>query len=171
MSIFSEDQVQRLDRGVDYLELSTRAMNVLKTARIRTVRDLVRWTPPRLMKVRMCGKKTLREIEVIVEETGFKLGMELPDEKISGVCLVELAVAFATRNKTFCTYTDPRDGRQTPNSGLVVHSISRRSYDSMVKYDVEAELLIQDGNVPITVVYDEEKKEGVIKRKPLDSVQ
>lgn len=161
MPILTDDQADRLDRSVNELELSTRASNVLKTARIQIVRDLVVYSPQKLMKVRMCGKKTVKEIEVIVEELGFKLGMELPIEKIAGVSIIELAVAFATRGKAVCTYTDPRDGRETQNCGLVIHSIRRQgSY-----YDVEAELVCPSENVPIAICYDEEKKEGRVERK------
>jgi len=165
--ILTEDQVDRLDRNVDELELSTRASNVLKTARIQSIRDLVGYTPQQLMKTRMCGKKTVKEIESVVEELGFRLGMELPSEKISGISLVELAVAFATRSQAVCTYTDPRDGQEAQNCSLVVRSIRRqgRYGEFMYRYDVEAELVFPSGNVPITILYSEEKKEGIVERK------
>jgi len=171
--ILTGDQVNGLDINVDELELSTRASNVLKTARIQTVRDLVGYAPQELMRTKFCGKKTLKEIKTIVEELGFRLGMELPSEKISGVSLVELAVAFATRGGAVCTYTDPRDGRETQNFSLVVYSIKRQGCygDSNRRYNVGAELMFPGGNVPITVIYNEEAKEGIVKRQQPESVQ
>ncbi len=174
MPILTEDQVNRLDRRVDELQWSTRALNVLKTVRIQTVRDLVGHTPQQLMRTRMCGKKTVKEIETIVEGLGFRLGMELPLEKISSISLVELAVAFATRGKAVCTYTDPRDGKQTQNYGLIVRSIRPmdcRGGGLGFKHDVEAELVFPSENVPISILYCEEEKEGMVERKQPDSAQ
>ena len=66
---------KEIARGVDELLLSIRAANILSNAGIETVEALVAWTPERLLKVRSCGRKTVRELQEALWGVGLKLGM------------------------------------------------------------------------------------------------
>lgn len=66
-----------LNRPVEEIELSSRASNCLKTARIKTIRELVAKTPEELMGVKNFGKKSLDEIKERLKDMGLSLGMQL----------------------------------------------------------------------------------------------
>ena len=68
-----------LNRPVDELELSVRSYNCLKNADIRTIRDLVQKTEPKMLKTKNFGKKSLHEIKEVLAEMGLTLGMDLAD--------------------------------------------------------------------------------------------
>lgn len=51
-----------LRKSIDSLKLSRHALECLKSANIRTVRDLASTNETHLMKVKGCGEKTLAEI-------------------------------------------------------------------------------------------------------------
>ncbi|MBO4742145.1 MAG: DNA-directed RNA polymerase subunit alpha [Bacteroidales bacterium] len=57
--------------------LSVRAFNCLKAAEIETFADLVSYTRPELMKFRNFGRKSLHEIEVLVEKMKLDFGMDV----------------------------------------------------------------------------------------------
>ena len=59
-----------LDTKVQDLGLSVRALNVLYCGNISTVRDLVSMTESDLLKRRMCGVKTLREVKAKLTQLG-----------------------------------------------------------------------------------------------------
>lgn len=65
----------KLDMPLRELDLSVRASNCLESAKLQTVRDLVRMTEAELLKVRSFGKTSLREIKRKLEEIGISLGM------------------------------------------------------------------------------------------------
>jgi DNA-directed RNA polymerase subunit alpha len=71
----------KLDQPLSTMELSVRASNCLESAKIHTIGDLVRLTEGELMKVRSFGKTSLREIKRKLQEMGFSLGMQVPDEE------------------------------------------------------------------------------------------
>jgi DNA-directed RNA polymerase subunit alpha len=71
----------KLDQPLSMMELSVRASNCLESAKIHTIGDLVRLTEGELMKVRSFGKTSLREIKRKLQEMGFSLGMQVPDEE------------------------------------------------------------------------------------------
>jgi len=66
-----------LNRGVDELELSVRAVNCLEIGEIRTIGDLVQKTDHEMLKYRNFGRKSLNEIKEVLEEMGLSLGMDL----------------------------------------------------------------------------------------------
>ena len=68
---------QKLNMTVQELDLSVRANNCLESARIATVRDLVRKTDADLLKVRSFGKTSLREVKRKLADLGLSLGMDL----------------------------------------------------------------------------------------------
>jgi DNA-directed RNA polymerase subunit alpha len=68
---------QKLNQTVQELDLSVRANNCLESAKIATVRDLVKKTDADLLKVRSFGKTSLREVKRKLADMGLSLGMDL----------------------------------------------------------------------------------------------
>jgi DNA-directed RNA polymerase subunit alpha len=66
-----------LNQPVDMIELSSRASNCLKVARIKTVRDLVMRREEELLAVKNFGKKSLDEIKDRLKDMGLSLGMQV----------------------------------------------------------------------------------------------
>ncbi|MBV8782492.1 MAG: DNA-directed RNA polymerase subunit alpha [Phycisphaerae bacterium] len=71
------DLQQKLGMTVQELDLSVRANNCLESAKIATVRDLVKKTDADLLKVRSFGKTSLREVKRRLADLGLSLGMDL----------------------------------------------------------------------------------------------
>ena len=67
----------KLNMTVQDLDLSVRANNCLESAKIGTVRDLVKKTDADLLKVRSFGKTSLREVKRKLADMGLSLGMDL----------------------------------------------------------------------------------------------
>ncbi|MBI3547749.1 MAG: DNA-directed RNA polymerase subunit alpha [Elusimicrobia bacterium] len=65
-----------LNQPVEEIELSSRASNCLKAARIKTIRELVTKKPEELMAVKNFGKKSLDEIKDRLKDMGLSLGMQ-----------------------------------------------------------------------------------------------
>ena len=57
--------------------LSVRAFNCLKAAEIDTFADLVSYSRPELMKIRNFGRKSLNEIDQVVEKMKLSFGMDV----------------------------------------------------------------------------------------------
>ena len=68
---------QKLNMSVQELDLSVRANNCLESAKIATVRELVKKTDGDLLKVRSFGKTSLREVKRKLADMGLSLGMDL----------------------------------------------------------------------------------------------
>ena len=64
------------------MDLSVRAYNCLKAADIRSLGDLVQLDLQDMMKFRNFGKKSLTELENLVEEKGLTFGMDLSKYKL-----------------------------------------------------------------------------------------
>jgi len=83
-----------LEKSVDELELSVRSANCLRAARIRTLGDLVQKTEQEMLQYRNFGKKSLKEIQDLIQGMGLDFGMdvskylgvraELGDEDLEG---------------------------------------------------------------------------------------
>jgi len=58
------------------LEPSVRLHNILKDANIRTIGELVKWSPSRLKQLRQCGPNTVREIKRKLKDIGLSLKPE-----------------------------------------------------------------------------------------------
>ena len=71
------DLQQKMNMTVQELDLSVRANNCLESAKIQTVRDLVKKTDQELLKVRSFGKTSLREVKRRLADMGLSLGMDL----------------------------------------------------------------------------------------------
>src|ERR1043166_8425863 len=66
-----------LHTPLEDLELSVRAFNCLKAAKINSLSELVQYTQEELMKFRNFGQKSLSEIEQLLSERGLHFGMDL----------------------------------------------------------------------------------------------
>ena len=66
-----------LEKSVDELELSVRSANCLRAARIRTLGDLVRKTEQEMLLYRNFGKKSLKEIQDLIQGMGLYFGMDV----------------------------------------------------------------------------------------------
>jgi DNA-directed RNA polymerase subunit alpha len=66
-----------LTQPVDMIELSSRASNCLKVARIKTIRELVSRREEELLAVKNFGKKSLDEIKDRLKDMGLSLGMQV----------------------------------------------------------------------------------------------
>ncbi len=64
------------------LDLSVRALNCLKAAEIDTLGDLVQFDKNDMLKFRNFGKKSLTELEELVENKGLSFGMNLSKYKL-----------------------------------------------------------------------------------------
>ncbi|HWP40059.1 MAG TPA: DNA-directed RNA polymerase subunit alpha [Tepidisphaeraceae bacterium] len=77
------DLEQKLNMSIQELDLSVRANNCLESAKIQTVRDLVKKTDADLLKVRSFGKTSLREVKRRLADLGLSLGMDLDTPMVS----------------------------------------------------------------------------------------
>ena len=66
-----------LNTPLEDLELSVRAFNCLKAAKINSLSELVQYTQEELMKFRNFGQKSLSEIEQVLHERGLSFGMDI----------------------------------------------------------------------------------------------
>jgi DNA-directed RNA polymerase subunit alpha len=67
-----------LEQPVDIIELSVRASNCLKAAKIRTIGELVTKKEDELLNFKNFGKKSLDEIRERLKELELQLGMDVP---------------------------------------------------------------------------------------------
>ena len=68
-----------LAKNIDELDLSVRSANSLKNANIHTLRDLVRRTEKDMLETKNFGKKSLEEVQEVLDRLGLSLGMDVPD--------------------------------------------------------------------------------------------
>lgn len=82
-----DEEVLRIKKlmkmNVDELELSVRSHNCLRNANIKTIGDLVRLDESELLKFRNFGRKSLQEIQEILERKGLFFGMDV-DKYLKG---------------------------------------------------------------------------------------
>ena len=77
---FDEDTLhmrQLLKSKLSDLGLSVRALNCLKTAEVQTLGELVSFNKSDLLKFRNFGKKSLTELEALVEDKGLAFGLDI----------------------------------------------------------------------------------------------
>lgn len=70
-----------LKTPLEDLDLSVRAFNCLKAAKINSLSELVQYTQEELMKFRNFGQKSLAEIEQVLHDRGLRFGMDLSKMK------------------------------------------------------------------------------------------
>lgn len=71
-----------LKTPLEELDLSVRAYNCLKAAKINNLSELVQYDTNALIKFRNFGKKSLMEIEELIVEKGLSFGMDLSKFKL-----------------------------------------------------------------------------------------
>jgi len=71
-----------LKTPLEDLDLSVRAFNCLKAAKINSLSELVQYEQEDLMKFRNFGQKSLSEIEQVLHERGLSFGMDLSKLKL-----------------------------------------------------------------------------------------
>ena len=64
------------------MDLSVRALNCLKAAEVETLGELVSFAKSDLMKFRNFGKKSLTELEELVDSKGLNFGMDIAKYKL-----------------------------------------------------------------------------------------
>ncbi len=82
---FDEEVVrmrQLLKTRLADMDLSVRALNCLKAAEVETLGELVGYTKADLMKFRNFGKKSLTELDELVEAKGLQFGMDVSKYKL-----------------------------------------------------------------------------------------
>ncbi len=73
---------QLLKTKLSDMDLSVRALNCLKAADIETLGDLVSYNKNDLLKFRNFGKKSLTELEDLVESKSLTFGMDVSKYKL-----------------------------------------------------------------------------------------
>jgi DNA-directed RNA polymerase subunit alpha len=71
-----------LKTPLEDIDLSVRAYNCLKAAKINSLAELVHYDTNSLIKFRNFGKKSLNEIEAVITERGLSFGMDLSKYKL-----------------------------------------------------------------------------------------
>ena len=71
-----------LKTPLEDLDLSVRAYNCLKAAKIGSLSELVKYDTNELLKFRNFGRKSLMEIEALIIEKGLHFGMDLSKFKL-----------------------------------------------------------------------------------------
>ena len=64
------------------MDLSVRALNCLKAADVETLGELVSYNKNDLLKFRNFGKKSLTELEDLIESKGLSFGMDVAKYKL-----------------------------------------------------------------------------------------
>ena len=68
-------------KSVD-MDLSVRALNCLKSAEVETLGELVQFNKNDLLKFRNFGKKSLTELEALLENNNLEFGMDVAKYKL-----------------------------------------------------------------------------------------
>jgi len=74
---------QLLNQKLQDMDLSVRALNCLKQAEVDTLGDLVRYHRADLLKFRNFGKKSLTELDELLERNGLAFGMDISRYRVN----------------------------------------------------------------------------------------
>jgi len=69
--------IGQLNKNVEELELSVRSSNCLRAAEIKSIGDLVQKSESEMLKFRNFGRKSLKEIQDLLAESGLSFGMDV----------------------------------------------------------------------------------------------
>jgi len=78
-----EETERKLASSITDLDLSVRALHCLEAEDIKTVGDLVSYTPSQLLKLRNFGRTSLAEVKEKLTELGLSLGMTAAAEEVN----------------------------------------------------------------------------------------
>lgn len=81
----NDGELKKLLTSIDDLNLSARSHNCLTRASVKYLGDLVLMSEKELGEVRNLGKKSLDEIKEKMEEMGYPVNTELPEELLSAL--------------------------------------------------------------------------------------
>ena len=73
----SSKQDELLSQSIEFIELSSRSINCLKSENVHTVRDLVKMTEDDLKMIKNFGAKSMDEIKERLAEMNLSLGMKI----------------------------------------------------------------------------------------------
>ena len=73
---------QKLKTRLVDLDLSVRALNCLKAANVETLGDLVQYNKTDLLKFRNFGKKSLTELDDLLESMNLSFGTDIKKYKL-----------------------------------------------------------------------------------------
>ena len=73
----SSKQDELLSQSIEFIELSSRSINCLKSENVHTVRDLVKMTEEELKMIKNFGAKSMDEIKERLAEMNLSLGMKI----------------------------------------------------------------------------------------------
>ncbi|MCA9406122.1 MAG: DNA-directed RNA polymerase subunit alpha [Candidatus Omnitrophica bacterium] len=82
VSAEEQELYEKLRLPISELELSVRSANCLKDANIKTIAELVKKPESELLNFRNFGKKSLVEIEELLQDKGLTFGMDLTKYKL-----------------------------------------------------------------------------------------
>jgi DNA-directed RNA polymerase subunit alpha len=74
---------QLLNQKLQDMDLSVRALNCLKAAEVDTLGELVKYHRQDLLKFRNFGKKSLTELDELLERNGLAFGMDISRYKLN----------------------------------------------------------------------------------------
>jgi DNA-directed RNA polymerase subunit alpha len=74
---------QLLNQHLQDMDLSVRALNCLKAAEVDTLGELVKYHRSDLLKFRNFGKKSLTELDELLERNGLAFGMDISKYKLN----------------------------------------------------------------------------------------
>lgn len=64
-----------LSTSIDNIQWSTRVYGCFRNENIKTLKDLVQYTPAMLLRVPNFGRKSLKEVEEYLRENNLELGL------------------------------------------------------------------------------------------------
>jgi len=73
-----------LNKTIEELDFSVRSYNCLKKSSINTLKDLIKYSPEEIIKIKNLGKKSLDEIKEKINKYGFILGEKKQQEDFVG---------------------------------------------------------------------------------------
>lgn len=73
-----------LNKTIEELDFSVRSYNCLKKSSINTLKDLIKYSPEEIIKIKNLGKKSLNEIKEKINKYGFILGEKKQQEDFLG---------------------------------------------------------------------------------------
>lgn len=73
-----------LNKTIEELDFSVRSYNCLKKSSINTLKDLIKYSPEEIIKIKNLGKKSLDEIKEKISKYGFILGEKKQQEDFLG---------------------------------------------------------------------------------------
>jgi DNA-directed RNA polymerase subunit alpha len=86
-----------LQTKTDDIYFSKRTTNVLAYMDVKTLADLVQYKKTDLLRVRNCGRKTVREIDDYLDSVGLSFGMNV--ERYRNVYLDKIMDKYKTSDK------------------------------------------------------------------------